>query len=71
MFLPAMNTYMWQHPLTERHLSVLRGLGYEEIPPISKKLMCGDEGQGAMATVDTIVGHIHQKLQDNQTDVPR
>jgi phosphopantothenoylcysteine synthetase/decarboxylase len=32
---PAMNTFMYQHPLTERHLSVIQGvLKYRVVGPI-------------------------------------
>jgi phosphopantothenoylcysteine decarboxylase len=41
---PAMNTFMWEHPLTSRHLDSLRILNYIIIPPISKTLACGDTG---------------------------
>ncbi|RGB28830.1 phosphopantothenoylcysteine decarboxylase-like protein [Rhizophagus diaphanus] len=60
---PAMNTYMWEHPFTEKHLDILSNqLKYEIISPISKKLACGDIGVGAMAEVATIVEYIQQKL---------
>lgn len=43
---PAMNTSMWNHPLTSRHLSVLSDfLEYKIIDPIGKKLACGDIGK--------------------------
>lgn len=58
LFCPAMNTRMWEHPLTAKQISVLKEWGYIEIPPISKTLMCGDTGIGAMAEVDTIVNKI-------------
>ncbi|GLG94845.1 Putative phosphopentothenoylcysteine decarboxylase, partial [Gryllus bimaculatus] len=60
LFCPAMNTRMWNHPITSKHISVLKSWGYCEIPPISKTLMCGDKGIGAMAEVSTIV----QRVQD-------
>jgi phosphopantothenoylcysteine decarboxylase len=42
---PAMNTSMWEHPLTARHLDLVNDLlGYRIIQPISKKLACGDTG---------------------------
>jgi len=41
---PAMNTMMWDHPFTARHLDVLRELGIVVIPPISKSLACKDVG---------------------------
>jgi phosphopantothenoylcysteine decarboxylase len=49
---PAMNTLMWEHPTTGRHLaqiqSDLRG-SLRVVEPISKKLACDDVGLGAMA----------------------
>ncbi|KAF9896163.1 hypothetical protein BX616_008020 [Lobosporangium transversale] len=42
---PAMNTNMWNHKLTDIHLTTLKDvLGYSVIPPISKLLACGDLG---------------------------
>lgn len=49
---PAMNTLMWQHPATSRHLdqiaSDLKG-ALHVVEPIEKKLACDDVGLGAMA----------------------
>lgn len=61
-FAPAMNTYMWQHPITAQQIDNLKSFGYKEIHSISKKLACGDEGFGAMAEVQTIVRHIVEAL---------
>ncbi|RYY36761.1 hypothetical protein EON62_01540 [archaeon] len=52
---PAMNTHMWTHPFTAKHLAVLQELGMHVIPPIAKRLACGDVGHGAMAPVEDIV----------------
>lgn len=46
---PAMNTFMWDNPFTRRHLDVVAGLGVSLIPPVTKRLACGDYGNGAMA----------------------
>ncbi len=58
---PAMNTKMWEHPLTAEQLKKL-GEWYplSVVQPIAKKLACGDYGLGAMADLDTIV----QTVQD-------
>jgi phosphopantothenoylcysteine decarboxylase len=45
---PAMNTFMWNHPLTEVQIKILQNWGYEIVGPIDKKLICGDVGNGAM-----------------------
>lgn len=53
---PAMNTHMWEHPFTQRHLSVLtKELGYGVVEPVAKLLACGDTGKGGLAAVDDIV----------------
>ena len=57
-YCPAMNTFMWNHPVTKEHIDRLNKWGYIEIPCISKTLMCGDTGLGAMAFVDTITNTI-------------
>lgn len=44
LFCPAMNTAMWQHPITAQQVAKLREFGYVEIPCVAKKLVCGDEG---------------------------
>lgn len=62
LFCPAMNTYMWNHPITIQQITVLKSWGYVEIPCISKKLMCGDLGVGAMADVSTIVDKVTEIL---------
>ncbi|XP_032218225.2 phosphopantothenoylcysteine decarboxylase isoform X3 [Nematostella vectensis] len=62
LFCPAMNTYMWEHPLTSEHIERLCRLGYVQIFPISKKLACGDVGVGAMAEVETIVSTVLKHL---------
>lgn len=59
---PAMNTLMWQHPATARHLaqimSDLRSV-LRVVEPIEKKLACDDVGMGAMAERETILAAIH------------
>ena len=58
---PAMNTLMWQHPLTAKHLAAVA----EQMPgrvrivsPVSKLLACGDSGDGAMAELEDIVAAV-------------
>jgi phosphopantothenoylcysteine decarboxylase len=52
---PAMNTAMWNHPITKQQISVIQSWGFVEIMyPISKKLACGDVGVGAMQETSEI-----------------
>ncbi|KAL4219678.1 hypothetical protein ACF0H5_022250 [Mactra antiquata] len=54
-FAPAMNTAMWEHPITSEQIKKLESWGYKQIPVVSKLLVCGDKGAGAMAEVSTII----------------
>jgi len=56
---PAMNTMMWNHPVTSSHLNLLQSWGVTVVPPVEKVLVCGDKGTGAMAGLDTIQAAIH------------
>ncbi|XP_063695928.1 phosphopantothenoylcysteine decarboxylase [Culicoides brevitarsis] len=58
LFCPAMNTRMWDHPLTRQHIDILKSWGFVEVPCVAKTLMCGDTGNGAMAEVETIVTEV-------------
>lgn len=60
---PSMNTMMWEHPVTAQQLGVLQGWGYELVGPVSKKMMCGDVGNGAMAEVQDIVEYVLARLR--------
>ncbi|XP_054987783.1 phosphopantothenoylcysteine decarboxylase isoform X2 [Sorex araneus] len=62
LFCPAMNTAMWEHPVTAQQVGQLKAFGYTEIPCVAKKLVCGDQGLGAMAEVDTIVDKVRETL---------
>uniref|UniRef100_A0A8C2T4K6 Phosphopantothenoylcysteine decarboxylase n=1 Tax=Coturnix japonica TaxID=93934 RepID=A0A8C2T4K6_COTJA len=50
LFCPAMNTAMWEHPITAQQVEQLKGFGYTEIPCVVKKLVCGDEGLAFLAS---------------------
>ncbi|XP_019606515.2 phosphopantothenoylcysteine decarboxylase isoform X4 [Rhinolophus sinicus] len=65
LFCPAMNTAMWEHPITSQQVGQLKGFGYVEIPCVAKKLVCGDQGLGAMAEVDTIVDKVKEVLSQH------
>jgi len=58
---PAMNTCMFEHPLTKRQLDLLVDeFGFQVVQPIHKTLMCGDVGMGAMAQVQQIAEYVLQ-----------
>lgn len=59
---PAMNTFMFNHPITEKSVKTLESFGYVVIPTVQKKLACGDTGDGAMAEIETISSAIIEYL---------
>ncbi|MBY0231710.1 MAG: phosphopantothenoylcysteine decarboxylase [Gemmataceae bacterium] len=64
LLAPAMNTLMWEHPATARHLAQVAedAPGVRIIPPESRLLACGDEGTGAMAGLDAIAATVAEVL---------
>ncbi|CCJ31483.1 unnamed protein product, partial [Pneumocystis jirovecii] len=62
---PAMNTYMWHHPLTQRHITLIQGIftWIEWIGPVEKRLACGDVGMGGMTAVTGIIEKTSQMLE--------
>ncbi|KAL5259418.1 hypothetical protein ACHWQZ_G009754 [Mnemiopsis leidyi] len=62
LYCPAMNTAMWQHPITSKQTDLLQSWGYVRLGPISKVLACGDTGVGAMSEVPDIVSFVKDKL---------
>ena len=55
---PAMNTYMWENPITNRQLNIMRDMGARIVPPVYKTLACGDTGLGALAPISDIVKEV-------------
>ena len=53
-FAPAMNDNMYQNPLVQRNIQLLRDAGYGFIDPIEGNLACGTSGKGKMAAVEKI-----------------
>ena len=45
---PAMNTKMYENPVTQDNLSILRRYGWEVAEPASGHLACGAEGKGRL-----------------------
>lgn len=65
LLAPAMNTKMYDNPLTQRNLDTLKDLGYREIAPKSSLLACGDTGTGALADITTIIQVIEEVFHEH------
>ena len=55
---PAMNTGMYNNPITQKNIATIRSLGCSVVDPVSKLLYCGDEGIGALAPASEITKQI-------------
>lgn len=62
LLAPAMNTAMLNASQTKQNLAILESMGYEIIPPRSSVLVCGDEGNGALAQVEEIIFMLGRRL---------
>ena len=69
VLVPAMNTAMWQHPLTQPQLETIQDFwdpnqrvkeGIFVVNPQVKELACGEVGNGALASVEKIVQVVKQ-----------
>ena len=59
---PAMNTAMYENPVVQDNLSILKKYGWEVIEPASGYLACGDTGAGKMPEPEVLLSHIEQHL---------
>lgn len=62
LIAPAMNTVMWNKPITQAHMRSLADAGARFVDPASGILACGEVGVGKLASVDSIVQAINTQL---------
>ena len=62
LIAPAMNTNMYENPVTQDNLNLLRHYGWEVIEPASGRLACGAVGKGKMPEPEDILQHILRHL---------
>ncbi len=55
---PAMNTAMYENPVTRHNIELLQGYGMEVITPASGYLACGDTGAGKMPEPEELYEYI-------------
>ena len=58
LIAPAMNTNMYENPVTQDNLATLRKYGWDVIEPASGRLACGAVGKGKMPEPEELVQHI-------------
>lgn len=62
LIAPAMNTGMFENPVTQDNLELLRKYGWEVIAPASGRLACGDVGAGKLPEPDVLLQHVLRRL---------
>lgn len=65
LICPAMNTNMYENPVTQRNLQMAKDLGYEILEPEAGFLACGDTGKGKLVDLSIIEEKIHMMTQDD------
>nr|WP_297171711.1 bifunctional phosphopantothenoylcysteine decarboxylase/phosphopantothenate--cysteine ligase CoaBC [uncultured Agathobaculum sp.] len=59
---PAMNTGMYDNPVTQQNLQTLRARGFHIIDPTEGLLACGDTGRGKLPDTPVIINGIEKAL---------
>ena len=62
LIAPAMNTNMYDNPVTQDNLALLRRYGWEVIEPAAGRLACGDVGKGKMPEPEDLLQHVLRHL---------
>lgn len=62
LIAPAMNTNMFENPVTQDNLDILRRYGWEVIQPATGRLACGDTGAGKLPEPEQLLQHILRHL---------
>ena len=62
LIAPAMNTNMYENPVTQDNLDILRRYGWEVIAPASGRLACGAVGAGKMPEPEDLLQHVLRRL---------
>ena len=59
---PAMNTHMYENPVTQDNLDILRRYGWEVIAPASGRLACGAVGAGKLPEPQDLLQYILREI---------
>ena len=62
LIAPAMNTAMYENPVTQHNLKLLSDFGYTVIEPVCGLLACGDTGAGKLPEPGELIDHAEQIL---------
>lgn len=62
LIAPAMNTNMFENPVTQDNLKLLEHYGWEIIPPASGRLACGAVGKGKLPEPEVLLDYVMRFL---------
>jgi len=62
LIAPAMNTNMFENPVTQDNLNILRRYGWDVIEPASGRLACGAVGKGKLPEPEELLQHVLRYL---------
>ncbi len=62
LIAPAMNTNMYENPVTQDNLETLRRYGWQVISPASGRLACGSVGAGKLPEPDLLAQYILREI---------
>ena len=60
---PAMNTDMYENPITQRNINTLKEFGFRFVEPREARLACNCVGKGALASNDVIIDSVKKLLR--------
>lgn len=62
LIAPAMNTRMYENPVTQDNMEILKKYGWRIIEPASGLLACGDTGKGKFPDEKILVEHVLNEI---------
>ena len=62
LIAPAMNTAMFENPVTQDNIEMLKKYGYVIIEPAEGLLACGDSGKGKMPEPEVILDYVLREI---------
>ena len=65
IFIPAMNSMMWNNPLNKKNVHFLKSIGVDFIGPKIGRLKCGEYGMGRIEDVKNIVSILIARIKTN------
>lgn len=63
VIVPAMNDQMYTHPLTQKNIQTLKGIGYHFVDPVVGNLVCGKEAVGHISDTPSIIQRLEKLVK--------